>query len=77
MEERLHELAAPGQQPATGTAPATTNTTAATQKNDPNSPAYKLLLAKNIGKVVMGNQKDTLSNQLVKALGATNQGRTV
>lgn len=76
MEERLHELAAPGQQPATGTAPATTNTSA-TQKNDPNSPAYKLLLAKNIGKVMTGNKKDTLANQLALAVGATGEGKQV
>ena len=77
LEEQLNELAAPGQQPATGTAPATTSATATTQKNDPSSPAYKLLLAKNIGKVVTGNQKDTLANQLVKAIGATGEGKTL
>jgi hypothetical protein len=77
MEERLHELAAPGQQPATGTAPAATKTAAATTI-DPKSPAYKSLLGRNLNSAVNKNTvKGSLGEILNTVVTKTSLGQTV
>lgn len=76
MEERLHELAAPGQQPATGTAPAATTTAAATI--DPKNPAYKSLLGKNLDSAAKQNKvKGSLGDILNTVMVATAAGKTL
>ena len=78
MEERLHELAAPGQQPATGTAPATTNpTTAGAQTIDPNSKQYKDLLAANMAAALKSGKPVSFVKQLADVVTATGAGRKV
>jgi hypothetical protein len=79
MEEQLHELAAPGQQPAMGTAPATTaTTTAASPAADPKNPAYKALLGKNLDAAAKQNKvKGSLGDILNAVMAATAAGKTL
>lgn len=79
FEERINELAAPGQQPATGTAPATTaTTTTASTAIDPKNPAYKALLGRNLDAAAKQNKvKGSLGDILNTVMTATAAGKTL